>query len=87
MVVLANYDRGDNHNVIIPYAAGCQTIGIYPYQEAQVENALRDLTQVGNKFKIKETVLRLQQENFPKNRRPDYQIALKRPCPDLNSDR
>ena len=37
MVVLANYDREDNHNVIIPYAAGCQTIGIYPYREAQTE--------------------------------------------------
>ncbi|MGW8303837.1 MAG: DUF169 domain-containing protein [Desulfobacterales bacterium] len=37
MVVLANYDRPDNHNVIIPYAAGCQTIGIYPYREAQTE--------------------------------------------------
>ena len=37
MVVLANYDRPDNQNVIIPYAAGCQTIGIYPYQEAQAE--------------------------------------------------
>lgn len=37
LVLLANYDRPDNHNVIIPYAAGCQTIGIYPYQEAQAE--------------------------------------------------
>ena len=37
MVVLANYDRPGNQNVIIPYAAGCQTIGIYPYQEAQAE--------------------------------------------------
>lgn len=35
LTVLANYGRGDNENVIIPYAAGCQTIGIYPYQEAQ----------------------------------------------------
>ncbi len=25
---------GDNENVIIPYAAGCQTIGIYPYRES-----------------------------------------------------
>jgi hypothetical protein len=33
LVVLANYSRGDNENVIIPYAAGCQTIGIYPYRE------------------------------------------------------
>ncbi|PKN17525.1 MAG: hypothetical protein CVU71_15770 [Deltaproteobacteria bacterium HGW-Deltaproteobacteria-6] len=34
LVVLANYGRGDNENVVIPYAAGCQTIGIYPYREA-----------------------------------------------------
>jgi hypothetical protein len=37
MVVLANYDRADNQNVIIPYAAGCQTIGIYPYREARAK--------------------------------------------------
>ncbi len=35
LVVLANYGRGYNENVIIPYAAGCQTIGIYPYREAK----------------------------------------------------
>ncbi len=35
LVVLANYGRGDNENVTIPYAAGCQTIGIYPYREAK----------------------------------------------------
>ena len=35
LVVLANYARGDNENVIIPYAAGCQTIGIYPYREGK----------------------------------------------------
>jgi uncharacterized protein (DUF169 family) len=35
LVVLANYGRGNNENVIIPYAAGCQTIGIYPYREAK----------------------------------------------------
>jgi uncharacterized protein (DUF169 family) len=35
LVVLANYGRGDNENVVIPYAAGCQTIGIYPYWEAK----------------------------------------------------
>lgn len=34
LVVLANYGRGDNENVYIPYAAGCQTIGIYPYKES-----------------------------------------------------
>jgi uncharacterized protein (DUF169 family) len=36
LVILANYGRGDNENVIIPYAAGCQTIGIYPYREARL---------------------------------------------------
>jgi uncharacterized protein (DUF169 family) len=35
LVVLTNYGRGDNENVIIPYAAGCQTIGIYPYREVK----------------------------------------------------
>jgi uncharacterized protein (DUF169 family) len=35
LVVLANYGRGDNENVIMPYAAGCQNLGIYPYREAR----------------------------------------------------
>jgi uncharacterized protein (DUF169 family) len=35
LVILANYGRGDNENVTIPWAAGCQTVGIYPYREAQ----------------------------------------------------
>jgi hypothetical protein len=35
LTVLTNYGRGDSENVIIPYAAGCQTIGIYPYREAK----------------------------------------------------
>ena len=36
-VILANYGRETNGNVIIPYAAGCQTIGIYPYREAATD--------------------------------------------------
>lgn len=35
LTVLANYDRPDNENVLIPFAAGCQALGIYPYREAQ----------------------------------------------------
>jgi len=35
LTVLANYGRGDHDNVTIPYAAGCQSVGIYPYREAQ----------------------------------------------------
>ena len=35
LVVLANYARGDNENVIMPWGAGCQTIGILAYREAR----------------------------------------------------
>ncbi len=35
LTVLANYGRGDYENVIMPYAAACQTMGIYPYHEAK----------------------------------------------------
>lgn len=38
LVILANYDRAGQENVAIPYAAGCQTIGIFPYREARSEN-------------------------------------------------
>ena len=38
LVILANYGRGSFENVIIPYAAGCQTIGILPYREVKSEN-------------------------------------------------
>ncbi|MDF1556335.1 MAG: DUF169 domain-containing protein [Deferrisomatales bacterium] len=35
LTVLANYDAPSNETVIVPFAAGCQAIGIYPYREAQ----------------------------------------------------
>jgi len=35
LVVLANYGREGCDNVTIPFAAGCQTIGIFPYREAR----------------------------------------------------
>lgn len=38
LVVLANYDQPHNENVIVPFAAGCQSIGIYPYREAESEH-------------------------------------------------
>jgi len=36
--ILANYSRKGNENVIFPFAAGCQNIGIYPFQEAKSEH-------------------------------------------------
>lgn len=38
LVVLANYDRGDGDGVVIPFAAGCQAIGILPYREARSDD-------------------------------------------------
>ena len=35
LTILANYHRDNNENVIVPYAAGCQSIGIYPMAEAK----------------------------------------------------
>lgn len=35
LVVLANYERDSSESVIIPHAAGCQAIGIYPFRETQ----------------------------------------------------
>lgn len=37
LVIHANYAREGMENVIIPWAAGCQTIGILPYREAKSE--------------------------------------------------
>ncbi len=34
LVVLANYGRETNDNVVIPFAAGCQTVGLLAYREA-----------------------------------------------------
>jgi len=55
LTVLANYGRGSNENVIIPYAAGCQTIGIYPYREAISDNprAVVGLTDISARVYIR----------------------------------
>ena len=37
LVVLANYDGEHNENVIIPFAAGCQSIGICTFRENERE--------------------------------------------------
>ncbi len=37
LVILANYARKGIENVIIPWAAGCQTIGILPYAEGETK--------------------------------------------------
>ncbi|MBC8016216.1 MAG: DUF169 domain-containing protein [Sporomusaceae bacterium] len=37
LVVLANYARETNDNVIVPFGAGCHAIGIIPYKESESE--------------------------------------------------
>ena len=37
LIILANYGRKGVNHVSIPYAAGCQTIGIFAYEEARSE--------------------------------------------------
>jgi len=55
LVILANYGRQSNDNVIIPYAAGCQTIGIFPFQEARSERqrAVVGLTDISARENIR----------------------------------
>jgi uncharacterized protein (DUF169 family) len=55
LIVLASYERDSNEAVIIPQAAGCQTIGIYPFNEALREHprAVVGLTDISARVQIK----------------------------------
>jgi uncharacterized protein (DUF169 family) len=55
LTILANYGREDNENVIFPYAAGCQSIGIYPFQEAKSEKprAILGLNDISARVAVK----------------------------------
>jgi uncharacterized protein (DUF169 family) len=55
LVILANYANPGIENVTIPYAAGCQTIGILPYKEARSENprAVVGLTDISARKNIR----------------------------------
>lgn len=55
LVVLANYARPGNQNVIIPQAAGCQLIGIIPFHEARSETprAVAGLVDISARVVIK----------------------------------
>jgi len=55
LTILANYDREDNENVIFPYAAGCQGIGIYPLGQTKADapGAVLGLTDISARVAIK----------------------------------
>ncbi len=55
LVVLANYYREGSENVAVPYAAGCQQIGILAYKEAQSNNprGILGLTDISARKNVK----------------------------------
>ncbi|SMP48766.1 Uncharacterised ArCR, COG2043 [Desulfonatronum zhilinae] len=58
LVILANYGRKGIENVIIPWAAGCQTIGILPYAEGDREHprAVVGLTDMSARKAVRKTL-------------------------------
>jgi len=54
LVVIANYAREDDQNVIIPFGAGCQTIGIQVYREAKSAKprAVVGLTDLSARYQV-----------------------------------
>jgi len=54
LVVLANYGRESNDNVIVPWGAGCQTIGIFAYREAHSDHqrAVLGLTDLSARLQV-----------------------------------
>jgi len=53
--ILANYGRDGAENMIAPYAAGCQTVGIFPYREAKSDRprAVLGLTDISARVEIR----------------------------------
>ena len=58
LIVLAKYGRAGNDNVIVPFGAGCQQIGIFAYREAQSESprAVLGLTDLSARNNLKKSL-------------------------------
>ena len=58
LVILANYACPDADNVIVPWAAGCQVMGIYAYRELERERprGLIGLTDVSARKNVRSTL-------------------------------
>lgn len=59
LVVLANYGRDTNQNVIAPFGAGCHSIGIMPYKEDELEQprAIIGLTDLSVRKQFEKDIL------------------------------
>ncbi len=55
LVILANYARPDTENVIVPWAAGCQVMGIFAYRELERERprALIGMTDISARDNVR----------------------------------
>jgi len=55
LVILANYARPDIENVIVPWAAGCQVMGIFAYRELERERprALIGMTDISARENVR----------------------------------
>ncbi|MCX7816667.1 MAG: DUF169 domain-containing protein [Syntrophales bacterium] len=55
LVIMANYGRKGVNNVVVPYAAACQTIGIFAYKECRSEypRAVLGLTDISARLHMK----------------------------------
>jgi len=58
LVILANYTRPDADNVIVPWAAGCQVMGIFSYRELEREHprGLIGLTDISARKNVRATL-------------------------------
>ncbi len=58
LVILANYARPDAENVIVPWAAGCQVLGIYAYRELEREHprGLIGMTDISARKNVRATL-------------------------------
>jgi hypothetical protein len=58
LVILANYPRPESENVIIPWAAGCQVMGILAYKELAREHprALVGMTDISARKNVRATL-------------------------------
>ncbi|HOV78826.1 MAG TPA: DUF169 domain-containing protein [Bacillota bacterium] len=59
LVVLANYSRETNENVVVPFGAGCHSICIIPYREEAAENprAIIGLTDISARKHVDRDIL------------------------------
>lgn len=58
LVILANYPRPEDENVVIPWAAGCQVMGIFAYKELAREHprALVGMTDISARKNVRATL-------------------------------